>query len=350
MDIGIFTPTQGGPFVTYIEPSGPPPGATTRPILPQGRGPGHQQDVLSMLGPTTRPATTRSATTRPGMGFGFRNFTAEEIAETNQAILHGFAYVTFNTNDCAEDTTLRNPDGSFAFRTTRFFPAYPGYDWGILRAWAWGESRIADYLQTDPSIDKNKLIITGVSRWGKAALIAGALDDRFAMVAPVASSGGGTPAYRFSGFGRGGKEGLVEMMRKYPNQFSPHLYQFYGHQDNLPFDEHWFIALCAPRPFIALEGLSDQNVQHYGVRQSWIYAKPAYDFLGVPDRLGISWTERRHGKVQGDWDALLAFADKYLMSKQVDRKFDEFPPTAFIAPGQTTEPSETSPPSPAPAQ
>ena len=78
------------------------------------------------------------------------------------------------------------------------------------RAWAWGASRIVDYLETDPSIDKNKLIITGVSRTGKAALIAGAFDDRWAMVAPVASSGGGTPAYRYSGSvpDRGGKEGL----------------------------------------------------------------------------------------------------------------------------------------------
>ncbi len=55
-----------------------------------------------------------------------------------------------NPNDCAEDTTLREADGSWSFRTTRFAPAYPGYDWGILRIWAWGVSRVADYLETDP--------------------------------------------------------------------------------------------------------------------------------------------------------------------------------------------------------
>jgi hypothetical protein len=71
------------------------------------------------------------------------------------------------------------------------------------------------------------------------------------MVAPVASSGGGTPAYGFSGAERGGKEGLSEMMRKYPNWFSPHLHEFWGKPDKLPFDEHWFMALAAPRPFIA---------------------------------------------------------------------------------------------------
>ena len=104
----------------------------------------------------------------------------ETIAARSPALAHGFAYVTFNNNDCGEDTTLRNADGSWAFRTTRFYPAYPGYDWGLLRGWAWGVSRIVDYLETDPSIDKTKLIVTGVSRTGKSALIAGAFDDRIA--------------------------------------------------------------------------------------------------------------------------------------------------------------------------
>jgi hypothetical protein len=147
------------------------------------------------------------------------------------------------------------------------------------------------------------------------------------MVAPVASSGGGTPAYRFSGAERGGKEGLSEMMRKYPNWFSPHLHQFWGNPDKLPFDENWFIALAAPRPFIALEGTHDQNVNINGVQKAWSAAMPAYELFGMPDRLGISWADRPHGMIAGDWDALLAFADKYLLGKPVDRKFDQFPST-----------------------
>ncbi len=185
-----------------------------------------------------------------------------------------------------------------------------------------------DYLETDSSelkIDKSKLIVTGVSRTGKSALVAGAFDDRLAMVAPVASSGGGTPAYRFSGAERGGKEGLSEMMRKYPNWFSPHLHEFWGQPDKLPFDEHWFIALAAPRPFIALEGTHDQNVNINGVRQSFLAARPAFAWLNAADRLGIGWADRPHGIVQADWDALLAFADRFLLGKTVTRRFYEFP-------------------------
>jgi (4-O-methyl)-D-glucuronate---lignin esterase len=327
LDIGIFTPAEGGPFPALISPSGSPPGAALLPRLPQGANQGSGKDALLVVGPAA-PAANGGA---PPGRFGPR--TAEQIAETNPALAHGFAFVTFNNSDCGEDTTLRLPDGSWAYRTTRFFPAYPNYDWGLLRAWAWGASRIVDYLITDPSIDANKLIITGVSRTGKSALIAGAFDDRFSMVAPVASSGGGTPAYRFSGSvpDRGGKEGLTEMMAKYPNWFSQHLHQFWGQPDKLPFDEHWFIALVAPRPFIALEGDHDQNVNQNGVYQSWIAAKPAYELFHATNRLGVSWADRPHGMVQGDWDALLAFADKFLSGKTVTRRFDQFP--AGLGPG-----------------
>jgi hypothetical protein len=321
LDIGIFTPAQGGPFPAIISPSGTPPGATPLPRLPEGANQGRNEDVLLVTGPAAPSNNAQRMR-------AFAPRTAEQIAATNPAIAHGFALVVFNNNDCGEDTTLRNADGSWAYRTTRFFPAYPNYDWGLLRAWAWGASRIVDYLVTDPAIDKNKLIITGVSRTGKAALIAGAFDDRFAMVAPVASSGGGTPAYRFSGSvpDRGGKEGLTEMVRKYPNWFSPHLHQFWGQPDKLPFDENWLMALVAPRPLICLEGDHDQNVNQNGVYQSFVATLPAYEFLHAKDKLGVNWADRPHGMVQGDWDALLAFADKFLLGKPVTRSFDQFPP------------------------
>jgi hypothetical protein len=351
LDIGIFTPTSGSSVPTLISPSGSPPGATALPRLQQGANQGRNEDALLVTGPAA-PGANRGplpdgagnapvegvggppAAARPGASAGGapRAFggprTPEQIASTNQAIKHGWAFVTFNNNDCGEDTTLRLADGSWAYRTTRFFPVYPKYDWGLLQAWAWGVSRIVDYLQTDPSIDKTKLVVTGTSRTGKSALVAGAFDERIAMVAPVASSGGGTPAYRFSGSvpDRGGKEGLTEMVRKYPNWFSSNLHQFWGQPDKLPFDEHWFIALCAPRPFIALEGLKDQNVNQYGVYKSYFAAKPIYDFLKVSDKEGIGFADRPHGMVQGDWDNLLAFGDKYLMGKSVEKTFDTFPP------------------------
>lgn len=309
-DIGIFTPNRAGAVAAVISPGGSAPGAPVRLHLPPGGNQGTGRDALLVVGaerPDGAAATSGDEGCRTAVSHGEDSgaAAAEKIAASNPALAHGFAYVTFNNSDCGSDSTLRRPDGSWAFRHEDLFMAYPNYDWGLLRAWAWCESRIVDYLQTDRAIDKTKLIVTGVSRTGKAALIAGAFDDRFAMIAPVASSGGGTPAYRFSGAERSGKEGLTEMARKYPNWFSPHLHEFWGQPDKLPFDEHWFIALAAPRPFIALEGTRDQNVNANGVRQSFLTAQPAFDFAKAPDRLGISWADRPHGMVQGDWDALL---------------------------------------------
>ncbi len=328
LDFGLWTPASGPPVGVIICQDGSAPGAAVLPRLPQGVNQGRGQDVFSAaLAPLPREAPVS-----PGGGAAGGRGNNPESALSNQVITHGYAYVTFNSSDCAEDTTARMPDGTFAFRTTRFFPAYPNYDWGVLRAWAWGASRIVDYLVTDSAIDKTKIAITGVSRNGKSALIAGAFDDRITLVAPVASSGGGTPAFRFSGFEHGGNEGLSEMVRKYPNWFSPHLHEFFHQADKLPFDNHWYLALCAPRATIALEGSMDQNVNKYGMRQSFLAAQPVFELLAAKDHLGVNWANRPHGEVQGDWDALFAFADKFWQSKTVDRKFDDFPAAAMSPP------------------
>jgi Abhydrolase family len=195
LSIGIFTPTEGsGPYPAVIMPGGTPPGATPLPTLPHPPGQGHGVDALlpvveSEAAPS-EPPTAASGTRRAAANLP----DAEAIAVRNRGLFQrGYALVTFNNNDCAEDTTLRNADGSWAFRTTRFYPAYPGYDWGVLAGWAWGVSRIVDYLETDPAIDKTKLIISGVSRTGKSAMIAAAFDERIAMAAPCVTGGDRLP-------------------------------------------------------------------------------------------------------------------------------------------------------------
>jgi hypothetical protein len=340
LNIGIFTPTDSqGPFPAVIMPDGTPPGATPLPTLPHPPGQGRGVDALLPVEPATPPATNapspgtaaQTNAAAPSAGRGGRRggspADAEQVAGENREVFRrGYAFVTFNSNDCAEDTTQRNDDGSWAFRTTRFYPAYPGYDWGILAGWAWGVSRIVDYLETDPLVDKTKLIVSGVSRTGKSALVAAAFDDRLAMGAPGVTGGGGIGAYRFSGAGRGGKEGLGEMMKKYPNWFSPHLHEFWGQTDKLPFDEHWFLALVAPRPFIALEGLTDPVSLANAVKQSFLGAQPAYALFGATDRLGVNYAHHGHAFTAEDWTALLDFADQHLRGMTVDRRFDQFPP------------------------
>ena len=316
LDIGVFTPVSGGPFPTVILQSGTPPGGTILPHLPQGPNQGKGQDVLMLVGPVP-PAEAASA-----QG-GAREQTAQSVAAQYANVFRrGYALVTFNPSDCAEDTTLRNPDGSWAFRNTRFFPAYPGYDWGILAGWAWGASRVADYLETDPAIDKTKLIITGASRNGKSAMVAAAFDERL-MGAPVVTGGGGIGAYRFAGPRK--SETLDIMQKKYPNWFSPNLHEFWGQREKLPFDEHWFLALAAPRPFISLEGETDTISLPEAVRQSDLAARPAFELFGVPDHLGVNYAKHGHAFTAEDWTAIMDFFDEHLRGKKIGRTFDRFP-------------------------
>lgn len=326
LDIGIFTPTESGPHPAIIAQMGTPPGATPLPRLPAGPNQGRGQDVLLLVGPV--PASPESKPAAAPVIPGQEPANAEALAGRHAEIFRrGYALVMYNSNDCAEDTTLRLPDGSWAFRTTRFYPAYPGYDWGILAGWAWGASRIADYLETDPAIDRSKLIVTGASRWGKSSMVAAAFDERL-MGAPVVTGGGGIGAYRFAG--PRGSETLDLMQKKYPNWFSQNLHEFWGQREKLPFDEHWFLALCAPRPFLALEGDGDVISLPEAVRQSMLAARPAYALFGATDKLGVNYAHHAHAFTSEDWTAMMDFADQHLRGMKVDRRFDRFPTDAEL--------------------
>jgi hypothetical protein len=136
------------------------------------------------------------------------------------------------------------------------------------------------------------------------------------------TGGGGIGAYRLCG--PRGSETLTMMVKKYPNWFSPNLHEFWGQPEKLPFDEHWFVAACAPRPFIALEGETDTISLPEAVKASLDGARPAYDLLHAGDRLGVNYAKHGHAFTAEDWEALLDFADKHLLGKKVDRTFDKF--------------------------
>lgn len=307
-DVAIFMPAKGGPFPTIINPSffgTPGVGFTNRSLA-----------VVSQPAAAGEPAVTNSAQARL---LAKMPVDPERAARNFKNLLErGYAIVTYRYTQCGED----NPN----FRTNSFYPAYPGYDWGVLLGWAWGLSRVVDYLETQPFADTNKLIALGHSRLGKLVMVATAFDERISLGAPAGSSGAGTGAYRFCGPGRGGKEGVEDMTRKFGYYFVPRLKEFTGQMDKLPFDAYWFIALTAPRPWISVEGTDDQNCVPNAVRQSVLAAKPVYEFLGVsPDRVGVNYEPHRHALTADDWTAALDFADQQLRGIDHHRRFDQFP-------------------------
>lgn len=328
-DVAVFTPVTGSRFPTVLFPSfSPTPGATPLPTLVRPPEQGKGVDALTVpIGDQASRAAAAASETPAVASPAAQTSDPAAVAESHRELFRrGYALVTWNYQDTGEDTIGRNSDGSWAFRTSRFFPAYPEFDWGLVGAWAWGMSRVVDYLQDAPFADRSKLILTGHSRVGKAVLVAGAFDSRIALVAPAGSGAGGTGAYRFNGAGRGGREGLDDMLRKYPNWFSPHLYPFRGRVERLPFDQHWFIAMVAPRAFISLEGTDDQNCVPYALEQAWRAAMSVYALHGVEARLGVNYATHRHAMHEDDWVALLDYADLQLQGLPIARRFDRFPP------------------------
>jgi hypothetical protein len=240
-----------------------------------------------------------------------------------QALSRGYALIVFNYQQAGADDRDK-------WNTSGFFPAYPDYDWHELASWAWAMSRCVDYLQTQPFADKTKIIALGHSRLGKTTLVAGAFDDRFALVAPAGSGCAGTGAFRFNGKTRGGKEGLEDVVKNFPQWISPRLGEFSNRVEELPFDQHWLITLCAPRAFIAPDALDDGACNGQALKQCYLAAKPVYEFLGVPEKLGIHFRPGKHNLADEDWQAVLDFADQQLMGKKVDRRFDELPPDELL--------------------
>jgi hypothetical protein len=239
----------------------------------------------------------------------------ENSARQYQAALaRGYAIAAIPYQQLGAD----NPN----YRKSAFFPAYPDYDWNDIAAWAWGLSRAVDFLQTDPATDKAKIAAVGVSRTAQAVLLAGAFDERIALVAPV----GGGGALRFSGKGRGGKQGIDEIVDQNTYWFGPKFPEFKGNTDKLPCDQHWLPALTAPRPFILCNALDDQYGNAFACLQSYLGAKPIYELLGSPDNLGLNFRPGQHGMNATDWSALLDFADLHFKNISPNRRFDQYPP------------------------
>jgi hypothetical protein len=164
-------------------------------------------------------------------------------------------------------------------------------DWGALRAWAWGASRGLDYLETDPAVDAKRVGIEGVSRYGKAALVTMAFDQRFAM-ALIGSSGQGGAKLHRRNFGEavenltssGGYHWMAGNYLKYGASES----SFDGkNAGDLPVDSHQLIALCAPRLTFISYGVPERGDAHWldqqGSYMATVAAGPVFRLLGARD-------------------------------------------------------------------
>lgn len=230
-----------------------------------------------------------------------------EVVE--EVVKRGYALAFFDRTQIAPDSAERKG----------VYEAYPDYEGGRLAAWAWGYHRVIDFLLTQPATHPKRIAVTGHSRGGKTALLAGATDERIALTAPNNSGCGGAGCYRYQA---PGSETIADILRLAPYWFHPRFAQFVGKVERLPFDQHIVKALVAPRALLSTEALEDLWANPEGTQVTYLAAKEVYRFLKAEDRIGIWFREGGHEHSLADWQALLDFADWQLLGKPPARAFD----------------------------
>ena len=242
---------------------------------------------------------------------------AEEIVE------RGYAAIAFWNGDIAPDWNTGNREGVFAC-----FEApgrRKGHDlWGTLSAWAWGASRVMDWIETEPLLDARHVAVVGHSRGGKTALVAGVYDNRFAM---VCSNDSGCSGAKLNHIDLPKSEHLDAIVRSFPYWFCENYARHVNAEKEWKVDQHEFLALIAPRLVCIASATEDAWAGPEGEYWSGALASPAWELYGrkglvsngfpppeMPLQEGcISYHLRvgKHGLAPYDWHRYMDFADRH---------------------------------------
>ena len=243
-------------------------------------------------------------------------------------ISRGFAAIAYCTQEVAidwRDSSNVPTSGVFKVFGPRDFSKRGPAEWGILSAWAWGMSRILDWVETEPLLDARRVAATGLSRNGKAALIAGAFDERFAMTVSCCS---GCSGAKLNNIFLWESEHIKDIIVA-EKWFCPNYASYVGRDvgGKMPFDQHFLLSLVAPRLLYVSSATEDAWAGPRGEFAAVELAAPAWRLYGLPGLIAHGFPKADtpliggcvgyhlrtgfHDITRYDWQCYMDFAERH---------------------------------------
>lgn len=252
----------------------------------------------------------------------FRPDVPDKYMPTEEIIDNGFACASF----CYKDVT--SDDGDFTNGLAGVIyknRERTAYSPGKIAMWAWAAMRVMDFLQTRDEVDKENICVAGHSRLGKTALLTAAVDARFAAAHSNCSGCSGDSLNRGKAEGN---EFIGDIIDRFDYWFCENYKNFYGKDNETPFEQHFLSALIAPRRLHIASAKEDvwagPNLEFLFCAASSevyeLYGKKGFvyedeDFLKCGKYLnegnvGLCYREGRHYFSRDDWHGLIDFMNK----------------------------------------
>ena len=257
------------------------------------------------------------------------NNRADDAFGPEEGVRRGYLFVEFNREEVAPD------EPSNADRAEGIFRLYPEYDWHTIAAWAWAYQLVIDVVDKLGLVDSDKIIVTGHSRGGQAAMAAAIFDDRIDVVAP--STGGpfslGSHRQRDPEGFRGTTDYPARFLRKQPHWYHPRYYAFAGKlQNNLPWDVATLVALVAPRSICHVNSVDD-NINNWLAHEVGIrVGQLIYRWWDREDHVRMHWRgvtnaygQTGHDQGWEEYEAIYDCGDEYFFGKSGATKWNASP-------------------------
>ncbi|MCQ2393712.1 MAG: hypothetical protein MJ249_05420 [Kiritimatiellae bacterium] len=234
----------------------------------------------------------------------------------------GYAIVHYNLNEVAPDQPRRRMIASLK-QQGKPLPPYPygvfevyggesdrtATSWGTIRAWAWGHSRVLDWIETQPMLDAKRVAVCGHSRLGKTAICAGVTDPRFKITYSNASGCGGAKLNKFKA---DRSEHIHQITRGFPYWFCQNYLKWRGHDLEITHDQDEWMGLVSPRCLYVASGSKDDWAGPAAEKAAADKVAAAWEKQGLKGKVGYHCHEGGHAFDLRDFKLFLDFCDTRL--------------------------------------